>query len=294
MGVATVALSTTAAPAQARAQAPAQPRAQAPAQAPANAEPTYQVKLLVDPGRVLGPNGLPLGTTATALSLGASSGFELAQYMDDDRLSLARQDWIIRIRRGGDGSRLCLTYKRRFGIDGDGTDPAAVRRALERAHAGNFDASDTNYEPQVNLSYSRATLDFCNKKREPVQHLAPGELPGPEASRALTRDRLPGKLRKWAPKPAGWAESVAARSLVHGPVRQTNYPGRLLGHRLEMQVTPLRTASGEPTWFTEITAKAATLGEAVALRCDLLGTLRAEGWLLEREAFKTNLILAAP
>ncbi|MBT2403168.1 MULTISPECIES: hypothetical protein [unclassified Streptomyces] len=290
MGVAPVALSTTAAPAQTAAQAAEQTAAQA----PANAEPTYQVKLLVDPCRVLDRDGAPLGAAAAVLALGSSSGFELTQYMDDDRLSLAAQDWIIRIRRGGEENRLCLTYKRRFGIDGDGTDPAAVRRALDRASAANFDAGDTNYEPQVNLSYSRATLDFCNKKREPVPYLDPGELPGPEASRALTRDRLPGKLRKWATQPAGWAESVAAHCLVHGPVRQTNYPGRLLGHRLEMQVTPLRGACGERTWFTEITAKAATLGEAVALRAELLGRLRAEGWLLEREAFKTDLILAAP
>ncbi|MCX4524588.1 MULTISPECIES: hypothetical protein [unclassified Streptomyces] len=256
------------------------------------AEPTYQVKLLLDPAKVLDADGVPLAEPAAVLRLAGAVGFECAQYVDDDRLSLAAQRWIIRMRRDGDENHVRLTYKTRFAIEGDGADPEAVRRALDIARAVNFDASDTNYVPQVNLGYARATLDFCNKKREPAPHLAPGELPGPDASRALARDRMPGKLRKWPPKPAGWAESVTANSLVYGPLRQTNYSGRLLGRPLEMQVTPLYTEAGEPTWFAEITAKAATLREAVDLRCDLIGKLRPEGWLLEREAFKTDLILA--
>ncbi|MCJ1676932.1 hypothetical protein MTF65_06145 [Streptomyces sp. APSN-46.1] len=259
--------------------------------AAANAEPTYQVKLLLNPGTVLDLDGVPLAEPAAALSLAGDAGFESVQYMDDDRLSLAGQCWIIRIRRDGDEGRIRLTYKTRFAIEGNGADPAAVRRALDRANEVNFDASDTNYVPQVNLGYARATLDFSNKKREPAPHLAPGELPGTEASRALARERMPGKLRNWPRKPAGWADAVTANSLVYGPVRQTSYPGRLLGRALEMQVTPLRTASGEPDWFAEITAKAAGLGEAVDLRSELIGKLRPEGWLLEREAFKTDVIL---
>ncbi|MEU3908934.1 hypothetical protein AB0F20_34890 [Streptomyces goshikiensis] len=256
------------------------------------AEPTYQVKLLLDPATVLDADGHPLAGPAAALRLAGAVGFESAQYVDDERLSLAAQRWIIRMRRDGDEDRIRLTYKTRFAIEGDGADPAAVQRALDIAGTVNFGANDTNYVPQVNLGYARATLDFCNKKREPAPHLAPGELPGPEASRALARDRMPGKLRKWSPKPPGWAESVAANSLVYGPVRQTNHGGRLLGRALEMQVTPLRTGPGEPAWFAEITAKAATLREAVDLRSHLIAALRPQGWLLEREAFKTDLILA--
>ncbi|MDD9380140.1 hypothetical protein M8Z33_26485 [Streptomyces sp. ZAF1911] len=251
----------------------------------------YQVKLLVDPDRVLDADGLPTAAAAAALSLGAPRRFEVAQYMDDARRSLNGQGWIVRIRRHDDENRIRLAYKARFDIEGDGTDPAAVRRVMDRASGHNFCADDGNYSVQVNLSHTRATLDFTNKKCRPVPGLEPGELPGLDASRALVLERLPGKLAKWAAKPAGWAESVTASSRLHGPVRQANYPGRMLDHAMETQVSRLRTASGELAWFAEITAKGRTLRDAVELRSDLMGKLRAEGWLLERDAFKTELIL---
>lgn len=251
----------------------------------------YQVKLLVDPDRVLDADGLPTPAAAAALSLGAPGRVEVAQYVDDAGQSLNGQGWIVRIRRHDDENRIRLAYKARFEIEGDGTDPAAVRRVMDRARGHNFGSGDCNYTVQVNLSHTRATVDFTNKKCRPVPDLAPGELPGLDASRALVLERLPGKLAKWGAKPAGWAESVTASSRLHGPVTQANYPGRMLDHVMETQVSRLRTASGELTWFAEITAKGRTLREAVELRCDLMGKLRAEGWLLERDAFKTDLIL---
>ncbi|MFD7032408.1 hypothetical protein ACFWAR_30700 [Streptomyces sp. NPDC059917] len=257
----------------------------------ANAAPTYQVKLLVDPHRILHADGTPLGRAVAALGLGQSSGFEVTQYMDDAELSFADAGWIIRFRHDGAEDRLRVTYKTRFDIVGDGTDLAAVEEALDRANAHRFDCRATNYDPQVNLSYSRATLDFSNKKREPAPDLAPGALPDPAECRAIALDRLPGKMRNWPAKPAGWAEAVAASPLIHGPVRQTNYPGEVLGHAVELQITPLCDADGRESWFAEITAKADTFAEAVRLRADLMGELRAEGWLLKRNAFKTDLVL---
>ncbi|MDJ0383085.1 hypothetical protein [Streptomyces sp. G-G2] len=285
MGAATWALAVTAAPVRAALVQCALVRA-----AP-NAAPTYQVKLLADPALILGRDGVPLERVAAALGLREPSGCEVAQYIDDARLSFAGQGWIVRFRHDDDEDRIRLTYKTRFDIEGDGTDRAAVEEALDRANAHSFDAGTCNYTPQVNLSYSRATLDFSNKKSEPAPDRPPGELPDRDASRALALERLPGKMRKWPAMPPGWAEAVTADSLVHGPVRQTNYPGEILGHRTEMQVTPIRDADGGESWFTEITAKAATFAEAVRLRADLMRILRAEGWLLERDAFKTDLIL---
>ncbi|MGW6710155.1 hypothetical protein ACWGDE_35430 [Streptomyces sp. NPDC054956] len=251
----------------------------------------YQVKLLVDPEQVLDADGLPTDAAATALSLGEPGRVEVAQYVDDAGKSLNGQGWIVRIRRHDDENRVRLAYKARFDISGDGSDPAEVRRVMDRAGEHNFATGDGNYRVQVNLSHTRATLDLTNKKCRPVPGLAPGELPGLEASRALVLDRLPGKLARWGAKPAGWAEAVTASSRLHGPVSQANYPGRMLDHAMETQVSRLCSASGDPTWFAEITAKAHTLREAVELRSDMMGKLRAEGWLLERDAYKTDLVL---
>lgn len=265
------------------------PRARASSLSSARA--VYQVKLLLDPDQVLDADGLPTEAASAGLCLGAPGRVEVAQYMDDAGQSLNGQGWIVRIRRHDDENRIRLAYKARFDIEGDGAEPAAVRRVMDLAGGHNLGVGDCSYGVQVNLSHTRATVDFTNKKCRPVPGLAPGELPGLEASRALVLDRLPGKLAKWGAKPVGWAESVTASSRLHGPVRQANYPGRMLDHAMETQVSRLRTASGELTWFTEITAKARTLKEAVQLRSDLMGKLRAEGWLLERDAFKTDLIL---
>ncbi|MFJ6793016.1 hypothetical protein [Streptomyces sp. NPDC091268] len=245
----------------------------------------YQVKLLVDPRRVLDADGTPLRPAAAALSLGSAGGFEIAQYLDDADRSLRGQGWIVRMRRHDDEGRIRLAYKARFRIDGDGTDPAALARALERAGRHGFGADGSLRAARINLSHASATLDFCAKRRAPAPYLAPGELPGPEASRALALDALPGGL--WQR-----AQAAAADSLIHGPVRQTNHPGRIAGHPVELQVSRLRTGSdGGRTWFAEITAKAGTFPEAVELRARLTDRLRAEGWLLERDAFKTDLIL---
>ncbi|MFD9356038.1 hypothetical protein [Streptomyces sp. NPDC060031] len=245
----------------------------------------YQVKLLIDPCRVLDAGGTPLERAVVALRLGAPGSFEVAQYLDDAERSLSGQGWILRMRRHDDEGRVRLAYKARFGIDGDGTDPAALARALERAGRDGFGADGCFRAARVNLSHARATLDFSAKRRAPAPYLAPGELPGPEASRALALDRLPDGL--WQR-----AQAAAAGSLIHGPVRQTNHPGRILDHPVELQVSRLRTGpDGERTWFAEITAKAGTFPEVLELRALLMGKLRAEGWLLEQDAFKTDLIL---
>ncbi|MFE3939877.1 hypothetical protein ACFXPJ_40575, partial [Streptomyces goshikiensis] len=55
---------------------------------------------------------------------------------------------------------------------------------------------------------------------------------------------------------------------------------------------PRPTGPAEPAAFAEISANAASLREAVDLRSHLIAALRPQGWLLEREAFKTDLILA--
>jgi hypothetical protein len=259
-----------------------------PAHAADHADPGFQVKLLVDPTKILGAGGTPLATADTAFGLGKASGVEAAEYLDSTSRQLQNQGWSVRVRHDDNDDEVKETYKKRYAIAGDGTD--ALDDALDQAADDSFDADEEDYEAQVDLSYNQATLDFSDDKKADAKGLGTGKLPSAADARDDVVDDLPGKLDDLGSK--DFAANILAAAHIFGPVVQTNYPGTLAGHTVELQITPMHGAPGGSGYWAEISADATSLPAAADLRDDIVDALNSRGWLIPQNAFKTEQILA--
>lgn len=259
------------------------------ARAASNASPTYQIKLRLDPAKVLDSNGKFTATSSSKLSISSESGYELAQYIDDSAQDLASEGWSMRIKRDNGAGAQKLTYKKRFSIANGGTAAKDINATLDTANDSGFSSSDTNYDAQVNMSYTISTLDFSNKKKASADSLNDDQLPGGADSIDVVQSNLPGKLSKW--RSNNWVSSVIDKSRIYGPVRQSNYSATIGGHAVDLQLTPMKSQNGSYSYL-EVSADATKLGDATAIRSDVIKTLDGLGRLLHENAFKTDLVLA--
>lgn len=262
-----------------------------PAHAAGNADPSFQVKLLIDPTKALSASGVPLSATNSAFDLDGASGVEAAEYLDSSSLQLEDLGWSVRVRHDDDDDKVKETYKKRYDIAGDGTSQSALDDALDQANDDSFDADEDDYDAQVDLSYNKATLDFSDDKKADADGLGSGELPSASDARDDVVNDLPGKMADLNSK--NWAKDILSDAHIYGPVVQTDYPGTIAGHDVELQVTPMKGAPGTSGYWAEISADADTLDQAIDLRSDIENVLNAKGWLLPVNAFKTEQILAS-
>ncbi|WP_329458366.1 hypothetical protein [Streptomyces sp. NBC_01497] len=261
-----------------------------PAHAADNADPGFQVKLLVDPTKILGSSGTPLAAANSAFGLGKASGVEAAEYLDSSSRQLENEGWSVRVRHDDADDQVKETYKKRYAIAGDGTDADALDDALDQAADDSFDADEEDYDAQVDLSYNQATLDFSDDKKADADGLGSGKLPSAADARDDVVNDLPGKLDDLGSK--NFAADILAGAHIYGPVVQTDYPGTLAGQAVELQITPMHGAPGGSGYWAEISADATSLPKAVALRTSIVNALNAHGWLIPQNAFKTEQILA--
>src|SRR5262249_29125362 len=159
------------------------------------------------------------------------------QYLDTEALDLGAEGWSVRIKRNESAGKFCLTFKKRYPVNGD------LRGVLDRANAEGFDAGDTNYDGQVDWSYHTRTLDLAVDKKAGADNYAGLGMPDDNASRemALRADVLPGKLGKW--HPGNWAATQLRDARVHGPVVESAYRGHFAGYEVQLQITPLHDSA---------------------------------------------------
>jgi hypothetical protein len=247
--------------------------------------PTYQIKLRLDPAATLTAATTPTAAVCATLQLSRGPERNAVQYLDTDALDLCAEGWLVRIKRNESARKFCLTFKKRYPANGD------LRGVLDRAKDEGFDATDTNYDAQVDWSYHTWTLDLAADKKALADNDSGLEMPDDAASRemVLRTDKLPGKLGKW--RANNWAATRLHDARVHGPVVESDYHGRFAGHDVQLQITPLHDRAGARYHYIEVTAEADDLPSAAALRDRLIATLDAAGWLLHEDAFKTDLVL---
>ncbi len=247
--------------------------------------PTYQIKLRLDPAAALTMARRPTDAVITALHLATAPERNAVQYLDTDSLELCAEGWSVRIKRDESAGKFCLTFKKRYPAGGD------LSGVLNRANDEGFDATDTNYDAQVDWSFTTRTLDLAADKKMPADNYRGLRMPDDDASRemVLRADKLPGKLGKW--RPDNWAATQLHHARVHGPVVESAYHGHFAGNKVQLQITPLRDRDGVGYEYVEVSAEATDLPTAAALRDRLIATLDAAGWLLHEDAFKTDLVL---
>ena len=160
------------------------------------AVPDYEVKVFLD-AKVLDVEFEPREDLEHLLKLSGSNRKIAMQFLDSRPPKIQGEGWGVRVRKF-EAEQICeLTFKRRYPLG-----KLALSDALATAAADGFDASERDYEAQVEWGYNKQTLSFTLKKQFKVKGHREMNLPPAEIIRAAALDEIPGKLDRW--KKAGW------------------------------------------------------------------------------------------
>jgi hypothetical protein len=257
----------------------------------AAAVPDYEVKLFLDPAKVLDVEFKPTKDADRTLDLKNSSRKIAMLFLDaegplsEGKRPLDAAGWNVRFRRFEDSDELELGYKRRYRIE-----PGQLAAALGAAAADGFHAREDDYDAQVEWGFARQTLSFTRKKQFEAKGVGELALPAVEELRSLAAREIPGKLDRV--KSPGWARQLLAKARPFGPVLGKRWAGDWQGPELSFEVWMIRAESGagfEPV--VELSFKAKTQADAEGFREKLTAFVRDQGWLIEDDRLKTAMIL---
>ncbi|TPG68178.1 hypothetical protein EEL31_06285 [Brevibacillus laterosporus] len=255
------------------------------AQAAGNLEPDYEVKLLLDPDQVLSSDHKLLPEVLKAFNMPDSVIKMNVQFLDTDDQDLNQEGWISRIRKSDSKEHLELTYKKRYPIKNDDIDAT-----LTQANKDGFDATDTDYEAQVEWGYKQKTLSISREKKVKQSGYQGTELPSLADSIKLVTTNIPGKLDKWLY--AGWGKEKLEQARIYGPVLAKRYTGTWNGLKTYVEIWPIKAASGNSVeYIVEASFKTAKSSVAVEKQKKLIVFLKEKGWFLPKDSLKTALIL---
>lgn len=250
----------------------------------ANLTPTYEVKFMLDDD-ILNSDLTIQSDVQDAFDLPAKAQKIAVEYFDTSDKQLDSEGWNVRFRKKEDKDNFEMTYKKRYSIaNGD------INAALTLANQQGFDASDTNYEAEVDWGYSKQTLSLSNDKKSKAT-TSGATLPADSKALSLLVDNLPGKLKKWKDG-SSWGEKQLKVSRAYGPVVASKYEGSWNGIDVDVEIWPIRNASGTGTEpVIEISFKTDDYNTAATDRQQLMNYLKQEGWLVPQDSLKTQLVL---
>ncbi|MFB6367254.1 hypothetical protein ACFCP7_25050 [Paenibacillus elgii] len=257
----------------------------APVKAASNMEPDYEVKLLMTPGAVLGSDDKLKSEVRSAFGMPDKVTKMNVQFLDTDGKDIYGNGWSPRIRKKEGDSNFELSYKKRYPIVNGNIDAA-----LTKANQEGFDASDTNYEAQVEWGYQNKTLSITRSKKAQKSGYSGVDLPSVKDSRELLIDKAPGKFENWLF--AGWGTEQLQSSRIYGPVLAKRYTGTWDGLKTYIEVWPIRSATGTGTEnVVEISFKTDDRTTASQKHDELVTYLQSKGWFLAQDSLKTQLIM---
>ena len=249
------------------------------------AVPNYEVKLFLDPEKILDLEFKPTSEAADTLDLKHSNRKIALLFLDADPPQLNAEGWTVRARKFEDSEKLELSYKRRYPIEA-----GRLAEALTEAAGEGFDACEDDYAAQVEWGFARQTLSFTLKKEFKMKGAGELELPEADDLRTLAAWEVPGKLDRR--KEEGWARVLLSEAHAYGPVLGKRWSSRWQGPDLTFEVYLVRAGVGpgyEPV--VELSFKADEHDDADGLRHKLLAFVRDQGWLLDRDVLKTAMTL---
>lgn len=250
----------------------------------ANLTPTYEVKFMLDED-ILNSDQTIQAEVKNAFALPATAQKIAVEYFDTSDKQLDSEGWNVRFRKKEDKDNFEMTYKKRYSIaNGD------IDAALTLANQQGFDASDTNYEAEVDWGYSKQTLSLSNDKKSKAT-TSGATLPADSKALSLVVDNIPGKLKKWKDG-SSWGEKQLKASRAYGPVIASKYTGNWNGIEVDVEIWPIRNASGTGTEpVIEISFKTEDYNTAATDRQQLMNYLNQQGWLVPQDSLKTQLVL---
>ncbi len=251
-----------------------------------NMTPDYEVKLLMDPSVVLNPSDNKLTPTVlSTFSMPTTVTKMNVQFLDKNDKTIYNAGWSPRIRKTEGESGFELTYKKRYPISG-----GDITAQLTTANTEGFDASDTNYDAQVEWGYLQKTLSISRKKSASSSGYSGMDLPNQSDSRDMLIDKAPGKFVDWGS--ANWGTTALASSRIYGPVLAKRSIGTWNSTQLYIEVWPIIDSAGTGIeYLVEASFKTTSELEASQKHDALADFLQIQGWFLAQDSLKTSLIM---
>ncbi|KAJ5329856.1 hypothetical protein N7452_010246 [Penicillium brevicompactum] len=261
-----------------------------------NMAPDYEVSLLLDSSKVL--------TAAHKLTDCIRSAFDVeppvtminVQFLDTNDKDVDSSHWSARIRKFENERKLELTYKRRYTITNSN-----INAALDVANKDGFNATNKDYEAQIEWDFQKKTLSISCKKKGPDVGIGHTDLPVESDSRQMLIGKAPDKFKEWKPyksqpnkwPPKTWGTSALKESRIYGPVLMSRFTGSWNGLKLYLEVWPLRNSTGTGIeHFVEASFKTNSETTASVEQSNLVAFLKSKDWLLEQDSSMTKLIMA--
>ncbi|HJC91214.1 MAG TPA: hypothetical protein H9695_09560 [Candidatus Mediterraneibacter excrementigallinarum] len=252
-----------------------------------NMVPDYEMKFLLDSGKVLNDDYKLDSEYRDFFDTGKKYETVGVLYLETEDYDFSNEGWYNRIRIKEDSDKFDLTYKKRYSIEnGD------IEAALTKANEEGFDISDTNYEAQVDWGYNKMTLSLSNKKTEKNNGYDDMELPGRKDAIEIIKDNMPGKEKDWKEK--NWGKDLIDDVKKCGPVYYSKYEGEIEGITVDIEVWPVYTESTDSTeYITEVSFKEDEYDEAASNRNKVMDALEDKGILKHEDSLKTQKNLEA-
>jgi hypothetical protein len=179
--------------------------------AASNMVPNYEVKLLMNPTSVLGPDNKLKPTVLSTFAMPTSVTKMNVQYLDTNARDIYNAGWSPRIRKMEDEDDFELTYKKRYPVtNGD------IDGALTTAKGEGFDISATIYEAQIEWGYQSKTLSISREKTASDSGFSVMNLPGQSASQDMLISEVPDKFNDYLGD--NWGTDTLSVSRIFGPV----------------------------------------------------------------------------
>ncbi|WP_026910655.1 hypothetical protein [Patulibacter minatonensis] len=253
--------------------------------AAANMTPDYEVKLLMNPATTLGSDNKPTPAVLSAFGAPSTVTKMNVQFLDTSAKDIYDAGWSPRIRKTEGESGFELTYKKRYPVGAGGIDGA-----LSDANADGLDANDTTYDAQIEWGYQKQTLSISRKKSATRSGYSGMDLPNQSDSRSMLISNAPDQFDDWLGN--GWGTGELASSRIFGPVLAKRSVGTWKGRELDIEVWPIKAASGTGTeYLVEASFKTTSRATASADHDALQAYLQSKGWFLAQDSLKTQQIM---
>ena len=254
-------------------------------QAASNMVPDYEVKLLLDPAKVLGSDYKLTPTVLSTFAMPTTVTKMNVQFLDTSIEEIYNSGWSPRLRKIEGVADFEATYKKRYAITGGDIDAA-----LTTANNEGFDSDTTKYDAQIEWGYRKQTLSISRQKTASDSGYSGMDLPGTSRSRTFMINDAPDKFDDWLFN--NWGAGALAVSRIFGPVLAKRSIGTWSGLKLYIEVWPIIDAAGTGTeYIVEASFKTTSRTTASSKHDGLITFLQGKGWFLAQDSLKTQLIM---
>lgn len=256
-----------------------------PTQSEPNIIPDYEVRLLLNPTAVLGPEHELTSSVLSAFHIAPTVTRMNVQFLDKDTKEIYLAGWSARIRKAENENDFELTYKKRYPIVGGDVDAA-----LTVANKDGLNTRSTKYKAQVEWGYQKQTLSISRKKTATDTGVSRIDLPDITNSRKMLIDEAPDKFDNFGSNK--WGTGALAVSRIFGPVLVRRSTGLWKGMQLYIEIWPILNSTGTGIeYIVEASFKTTSRMTASVEQTDLAAYLESQGWLLAEDSLKTQLIM---